>query len=559
MGEETDALEHDFSVEVEGTRVDSTCCTKGSVEMKCSRCDATEVQTLELNQKKHEKGDDGEYVTVTIGANAGNCVEDGYTGDIYCAKCYKDEEGADNSKALLYKGKTITSSGKHDFDIDDDGIDDAVADGRGRHDDNYWYHVYTCEVCGEEVTERCYTYPEHQYNCVETDKCQICGGQCSLTAPSIHKGGLKKVEAVASTCQAEGTKEYYVCADGCGKKYYDAAGTEEVKSDADLVVAKAAHAVDWSNGTVIKEASCGENGTTRYFCTTPGCTYYVDKDDISSSGVHSWSTDYKVTTEPTCHSTGYKALYCTVCGKLKSGTYLVVPMTEHSWDDGVVTSEATCTKDGVKTYTCQNDGCGATKTETLPATSHSENGVWEVKTAATCTKAGVEIMRCSKCLEEIKSREIKMLDHNYDENASTTVIVKEPTCCKEGQKKVYCTTCNATVIIAIPATGKHNYVTVPGKDPTCSQPGYTESEVCSDCGAVNPDKTAQEIAPNPDNHHDYDGDGYCDGCGHDYLSGKCNCICHKEFWLMRIIYKILRFFWKLFGISRTCRCGITHY
>lgn len=39
----------------------------------------------------------------------------------------------------------------------------------------------------------------------------------------------------------------------------------------------------------------------------------------------------------------------------------------------------------------------------------------------------------------------------------------------------------------------------------------------------------------------------------------CTCICHKHGKFYKIIYKIVRVFWKLFGINQTCACGKRHY
>ncbi|MCQ2462164.1 MAG: metallophosphoesterase [Clostridia bacterium] len=65
-------------------------------------------------------------------------------------------------------------------------------------------------------------------------------------------------------------------------------------------------------------------------------------------------------------------------------------------------------------------------------------------------------------------------------------------------------------------------------------------------------------------HYDMNGDGYCDIC-FDVVSGivspntqNCDCRCHKS-GVMGFIYKIQRFFWKLFGINKVCKCGATHY
>ena len=38
----------------------------------------------------------------------------------------------------------------------------------------------------------------------------------------------------------------------------------------------------------------------------------------------------------------------------------------------------------------------------------------------------------------------------------------------------------------------------------------------------------------------------------------CSCMCHKT-GFMGFIYKIARFFWKLFKTHKVCKCGVYHY
>lgn len=60
-------------------------------------------------------------------------------------------------------------------------------------------------------------------------------------------------------------------------------------------------------------------------------------------------------------------------------------------------------------------------------------------------------------------------------------------------------------------------------------------------------------------HSDANGDGYCDYCDENLTGDKdCSCNCHKT-GIMSIIWKILRFFYKLFKINPVCECGVSHY
>ena len=66
----------------------------------------------------------------------------------------------------------------------------------------------------------------------------------------------------------------------------------------------------------------------------------------------------------------------------------------------------------------------------------------------------------------------------------------------------------------------------------------------------------------PLGHEDANNNGKCDTCNatvKNDASDSCGCACHKESGFMKFIYKILRFFWKLFKINKTCGCGYTHY
>ncbi|MBQ8028843.1 MAG: hypothetical protein IJ262_05505 [Clostridia bacterium] len=570
------ALEHDFSVEVENSKIASTCVTKGEISYKCSRCDETKKVELDLDPKNHDSEE-----TDVVKEKDATCTSDGYTGDTYYKCCYDPTKSDyENRHALVSKGSVIKANGQHvlgnavpEYMLDLDENGDVVIDEEGnfvlsdeadyeakidaRRDDDKWYHAQICSECKEVVFSACYTY-EHTYNCVETDICEVCSGLCSLIDENKHKGELTLVPGTPSTCIKEGVKAYYIC-DDCENTYLDSAGKTPVDIDEEgaLVEALAPHKVDWANGVVTKEASCGENGETTYKCTQEGCDHEVVLDNISSSGVHEWSTERKIVKEPTCYSTGYSAYYCTVCGKAQAGTYLILGMIDHDFDEGVVTVPATCTEDGVKTVSCQAEGCTKTQTEVIAATGHEWND-GEITKEATCGADGVLTKTCGSCGETTTEAIAATGEHT----AGEWVVVKAPTCCEEGLKKSVCTVCGKTYTEKIPATNEHTWKTAPGKAPTCSEDGYTNHQVCADCGAIK--EGTKTVVPADESYHkDYNADGLCDECDHnmrgEITPDNCNCWCHKTSGLSKFIYKIILFFWKLFGISETCPCGIAHY
>lgn len=144
---------------------------------------------------------------------------------------------------------------------------------------------------------------------------------------------------------------------------------------------------------------------------------------------------------------------------------------------------------------------------------------------------------------------------------------KAPTCTEIGWEAYeYCTACDYTTYVEIPAG--HKEEAVKGYAATCESTGLTDGVKCSVCGEM---LTAQETIGKL-SHKDEDGDYKCDyGCGHEFEkpaepeapedpSADCDHLCHSNNWFIKnIIWKIVRFFWKLFKMNPVCECGAAHY
>ena len=81
---------------------------------------------------------------------------------------------------------------------------------------------------------------------------------------------------------------------------------------------------------------------------------------------------------------------------------------------------------------------------------------------------------------------------------------------------------------------------------TCTKKGLKIS-VCSMCQSVRTEETEQS--------HNFDGNK-CTSCGYS-KSEECTCNCHAD-GIKKIIFSIINFFQKLFGINKVCACGIAH-
>ncbi|MGN0447464.1 MAG: transglutaminase domain-containing protein [Acutalibacteraceae bacterium] len=247
-------------------------------------------------------------------------------------------------------------------------------------------------------------------------------------------------------------------------------------------------------------ATCTKEGVMTYTCTTCSYSYTVSIEKLP----HTEVTDAKV--EATCSKTGLtEGSHCSVCGKVLVAQQ-TVPTTEHSYS-GKVTTEATCTKEGVMTYTCT--ACGDSYTASIAKLPHTE--VTDAKVEATCFETGLtEGSHCSACGKVLVAQQ--------------TVPVKQ-----------------------------HAYETVHTIPATCTSEGENTS-VCAVCGNSKTEKIPLA------KHSDGDGNGICDECGLvlENPIENCSCMCHKT-GISSFIYKIVRFFWKIFGTNKTCACGQVHY
>ena len=203
---------------------------------------------------------------------------------------------------------------------------------------------------------------------------------------------------------------------------------------------------------------------------------------------------------------------------------------------------STCKEKGIQKKTCSS--CGYTERTELPLKAHSEVVIPAVK--ATCSKTGLtEGKKCSACgLVTVSQKTTQKLSHTF------TVSVERASTCKEkGIQKKTCSSCGYTERTELPLK-EHSFVLSERKEPSCAEEGkivYT----CSVCGGEKTE-TLPKIT-----HTDSDGDSLCDFCGIS-MKKDCSCFCHKD-GFYGFIYKIMRFFWKIFGTNKTCDCGAKHY
>lgn len=128
-----------------------------------------------------------------------------------------------------------------------------------------------------------------------------------------------------------------------------------------------------------------------------------------------------------------------------------------------------------------------------------------------------------------------------------------PSCMNQGYTKYICSkeNCGSVEHRDFVAALGHDLVSVVTA-PTCEERGYTEN-YCNRCTYTYTDSYTEATG-----HADKNGDGKCDGCKENNVS-VCSCACHSTNWFIKLIYKIVRFIWKLLKVNADCRCGAIHY
>ena len=109
---------------------------------------------------------------------------------------------------------------------------------------------------------------------------------------------------------------------------------------------------------------------------------------------------------------------------------------------------------------------------------HNPTNKWVTTKKATCEDDGEKVMYCTTCDDVIKREVIKAIGHDYSEK------VVDPTCTEKGYTEHTCKNCGDTYRDSYVAEKGHNPITDYGEPATCTENGLTEGSHCSVCGKV---------------------------------------------------------------------------
>ncbi len=386
-----------------------------------------------------------------------------------------------------------------------------------------------CSVCKHEETDT--YYADHtltataavEATCTESGNvaywtCSVCNKHFS-DAAATREIALKNIgveakghtlthhTAVAATCTANGTVEYWSCS-ACGKNFSDSHGENVITS---ITTPKAAHVMVHIGG---EEPTCDNEGVEEHY----NCTA-CHKNFSDSEGEHELRTiiipvkhevlEAYAKVDATCTSEGNIAYWvCPGCSRYFSDEnatreivdkITTIPMAPHvmKYHSAVPNS---CTQEGnIEYWGCENCTLKYSDAEnthevvevTIPKDSH--NMTYHYAVDSTCTTEGnVAYYECSKChlhyedtegenlLESIavakKAHSIKHLD---DEDALSCIGV---------EAYYYCEDCGATykdaagtVAYIISGETSHTMVHTPAVEATCTSAGSREYWTCTLC------------------------------------------------------------------------------
>lgn len=421
------------------------------------------------------------------------------------------------------------------------------------------YDEYACpdDECGATWVGNIVKAPGHTLdgeaksngNGTHSISCSVCG----------YKNDTEKCYGGQATC-----KDYAIC-EVCKTAYGE----------------KGTHVYDDTKWEPKDPAKCGVNATEKNACTA--CGEEITRE-VAGSALKHEMTGFVVTTPGTCTERAILTNSCTREGCDYTETKRGEKDSANHIKDGVSGVDKTvfdtvgnCATGVTRIYTCSY--CGGKEFESV-ASAHIYKEY--AKVYGTCTADGHIVIKCEQCSNKLTIDSTypgfggTITIEGYDGTIDTSVlkatghklgavvVTKEPTCYKVGRGYRVCEGCKITVD-ADPADTKeiqlkaHDLRVVKGYEATCTSPGRRDYKECYVCGySENADNSYAIPAPG---HKDADANGKCDVCGKDLgsPSSKCGCMCHKESGFSKFIYKILRFFWKLFRMNKSCSCGNVHY
>lgn len=529
VAETIPALGHDYYKD-ENVSSEPTCTVAGLYLKICGRC----------GDRKYEAVSNLGHDIVNVEAKAPTCEEYGWNAYEYCTRCnyIKDyielpaKGHTPGAEATCTTAQTCTDC---DF-VYVEALDHTLVNISGKDAtctvDGYTSAVF-CTRCKEvlvdsepifSVGHKGVAVEEIPATCEEDGftsgiKCSVCY-EWILAPEVIPATGHNRVVVpkVDPTCTTKGSTAGEKCAN-CGEIYI---ATQDIDSLGHNIVDVNA-----------KAATCTETGLTAgKKCNRDGCDFVLVPQEETPMIDH--DLDVVPGQAPTCTENGYSdQVYCKVCNTVVA-KHEIVDATGH-----MPGPAATCTAPQICTV-CEvvlvaklphTAGAAATCTTSqkcvgcdyvfIPALGHDMEYDMTVTNFATCVTDGYEKGHCKRCTFAVDGK-----TYAKQHNIQNWTITQEAKCGIEGAKVGYCLNCMYNIPDVIPAL-EHTDVNGDKKCDYCS----------TSMGGI--------VIPGFGNKDEDD-------------DGECSCNCHA-IGIKGLIFDFILFLQRLFGLNKTCKCGVAHY
>ena len=326
-------------------------------------------------------------------------------------------------------------------------------------------------------------------------------GIFALTEECVHTGSWGEWETVKeATCTMEGLET---------RKCSRCREVEERK------IQKAQHVL--GTATITRQATCTEDGLKTTKCKV--CGQVAKTETIRARGYHIYEEDFSERVNATCMDNGSKTLVCSTCGDVRTETIQAVG--HHGWDGGIVNVDfkvvdeliPECKAGGATEGYTEHKVClhCGEKNEDYEILQPVHGNVVEyaaVEMDCGANQEGREAgKQCTVCEAWLEGGTIIPVSHTYEGEWQEVVA---STCTTKGKETQVCTVCHEEQFRALPLLNHEYNVSVPAKQPTCLENGWTRHMKCENCGKQDLNyQVIEKIG------HTFDAFGRCGevGCG----------------------------------------------
>lgn len=360
-------------------KTQATCTKDGVMVAKCDVCEQEATKAIPATGHKE----------VETAAVAPTCTKPGLTAGTrcyYCSTVIVAQEAVpaghtyDKTKAETVKAATCKEEGTI---------------------------KYTCTVCKEFITEKTEKLPHTEvkieakpYTCTEDGNeegivCSVCDAiiKEATVLPATGHAWLEGADSKAPTCTENGYSNKT-----CSRCGVTEIGTVEATGHQNKETI-AGTAPDCLNSGITEGIKCKD------------CGQWIQEQTTTPALGHDWVKDAEKSTPSTCTQKGLDFYNCSRC---KQTNEEEVPVVDHAWSDWRITTEATCNTSGEQQRVCAT--CNLVESEDIP----SGGGCQIVSSdyvAPTCTTPGYTGgTHCEKCGTVYTTpTEIEPLGHKYED------------------------------------------------------------------------------------------------------------------------------------------------